>query len=115
MYLTRDSIETMLRVVGTCAQGSEIVLSYNQQPQYLDDVGREFLTAIAPRAGAMGEPLQSSFSPREMEELVDACGLSVAEHPTADELRSRYCAGRTDGLRPYTLERLIAARWLTRR
>ena len=115
MYLTRDSIETMLRVVGTCAQGSEIVLSYNQQPQYLDDVGREFLTAIAPRAGEMGEPLQSSFSPREMEELVDACGLSVAEHPTADELRSRYCAGRTDGLRPYTLERLIAARRLTHR
>lgn len=110
MYLAPAAIEQTLSFVGGCSEPSEIVLSYNQQPQCVDEIGREFLQAIAPRAGEMGEPLQSSFSPEEMEKLVARCGLSVAEHPTADELCSRYCSNRTDGLRPYTLERLLAAR-----
>jgi len=110
MYLTAASMERTLGVVGSCSESSEIIFSYNQPPQYVDDIGREFLAAIAARASAMGEPLQSSFSPDEIEKLVARCGLSVAEHPTADELASRYCSDRTDGLRPYTLERLISAR-----
>jgi len=43
------------------------------------------------------------------EALVVRCGLSVIDHPTRDDLCDRYFAGRPDGLRPYALERLMAA------
>jgi hypothetical protein len=65
---------------------------------------------MAPAATALGTPLRSAFSPTEMEACVARAGLVVVEHPTSDDLCARYCAARTDGMRPYTLERLIAAR-----
>jgi O-methyltransferase involved in polyketide biosynthesis len=112
MYLKPDAIAATLGIVAACAPGSEIVLSYNQDLQFVDEIGREFLTAVTPQVVAMGEPVQTSFAPIEMEALVTRCGLTVVEHPTADDLFHRYCAGRTDGLRPYTLERLLSARRL---
>lgn len=112
MYLKPDAIAVTLRIVAACAQGSEIVLSYNQALQFVDEIGREFLTAVTPQVAAMGEPVQTSFAPVEMEALVTRCGLTVVEHPTAADLFTRYCTGRPDGLRPYTLERLISARRL---
>jgi methyltransferase (TIGR00027 family) len=110
MYIGAGRIASMLSTVSRCAPGSEIAFSYNQDLEYVDEVGREFFAAVVPRAAEMREPIISSFSPTAMEALVNQCGLVVEEHPTADELNERYCAGRTDGLRPYTLERLIAAR-----
>jgi methyltransferase (TIGR00027 family) len=113
MYLTKESIATTLRLVAACAPGSEIVLSYNQELTFVDDIGHEFLSAITPRAAEIRESVLTSFAPAEMEEFLKRCGLEVVEHPTSDDLFDRYCAGRTDGLRPYTLERLISARRLT--
>lgn len=110
MYLTTASIESTLRALATSRAGSEIVMSYNPAPEFLDDIGREFLGATSPRVAAMGEPLLTFFAPTEMEALLTHCGLTVAEHPTSDDLSDRYCSGRTDGLRPYTTERLISAR-----
>lgn len=60
----------------------------------------------------MGEPPQSGFAPTDMEAHITNCVLAVIEHPTAEDLCVRYCEGRTDGLRPYTLERFIVARRL---
>ena len=109
MYLSADSVAATLRVVASCARGSAIALSYNQDLQFVDDIGREFLAAIMPRVAESGEPVRTSFSPSNMEGIVERCGLTVVDHPTADDLFERYCAGRRDGLRPYTLERLLAA------
>jgi len=109
MYVNLDGIASTLSVVASCAPGSEIVLSYNQDAKFLDEIGREFLAAVTPRAAESGEPVLTSFSPTEMENLVCRCGLRVVEHPTTDDMSDRYCAARTDGLRPYTLERLISA------
>jgi len=110
MYIGAERIAATLATVSRCAPGSEIVFSYNQDLEYVDEVGREFFAAVVPRAAELREPIITSFSPAAIEALVNQCGLVVVEHPTADELNERYCAGRTDGLRPYTLERLIAAR-----
>lgn len=109
MYLNADSVEATLRVVASCARGSDIALSYNQDVQFVDDIGREFLAAIMPRVAESGEPIRTSFSPLHMEAIVERCGLTVVDHPTADDLFTRYCAGRRDGLRPYSLERLLRA------
>ena len=63
MYLTRESIESTLRLVATCAEGSEIALSYNQEREFVDDIGLEFLDAISPLATDGGEPILTDFSP----------------------------------------------------
>ena len=75
---------------------------------FVDDIGREFLRAVAPYVAKMGEPVQTSFAPDEMEALARRSVLAVIEHPTPEDLFNGYCAGRTDGLRPYTLERLMS-------
>lgn len=113
MYLSTDSVAVILRVVARCERGAESVFSYNLKPEFMDDCGREFLAAITVKAAGQGEPIKKSFAPLEMEELIDRCGLTVSEHPTADDLCARYCANRHNGLRPFELERLIAARRLT--
>lgn len=109
MYLTGDSVEATLRTVAACPSGSEVVWSYNPAPEYLDDMGREFLEAVSRRVAAVGEPLRTFLSPADAEALMARCGLKVIDHPTADDLTSRYFAGRGDGLRPYTTERLLTA------
>lgn len=110
MYLTAEALETTLRAVSTGAAGSEVVFSYNVALPFLDDAGREYLEAVSQRVARTGESLRSSFSPADAEVLVERCGLVVAEHPTTDDLCDRYFSGRPDGLRPYTLERLLSAR-----
>jgi hypothetical protein len=76
----------------------------------LDELGSEFRTTIEQMAAGAGEPIRTSLSPEQAEELVVSCGLEVVDHPSRDELVARYFSGRADGLKPYTAERLIAAR-----
>ena len=108
MYLERAAIEATLRLVGRCARGSAIVLSYNPRPELLDDDSLEFLATVRRLVDGMGEPLRSFFAPEEIEELAARCGLGVREHPTVADLTRRYFAARTDGMRPFAVERLVA-------
>lgn len=110
MYLPAPAVGAMLAAVHTCAAGSEIAFSYNIAPACLDDEARAALAAMTARVAGMGEPLLSSFTPDEIEALVARCGLTVADHPTSEDLARRYFADRADGLRPLMLERLLAAR-----
>jgi methyltransferase (TIGR00027 family) len=109
MYLSRDAVESTLGTLGKCGPRSEVAMSYNLASDFLDDDGRAFLESLARRGGERGL-LRSSFAPDEMEALIGRCGLTVVDHPTADDLYDRYFAGREDGLRPFSLERLITAR-----
>jgi len=111
MYLRAQAVADTLSVVRRCARGSEIALSYNLATEFVDDAGRTYLAAFRPRADEMGEPLRSSFAPSEIEALVAACGLAVADHPTSEDLCNRYCTARENGLRPsVSLERMLVAR-----
>jgi hypothetical protein len=65
--------------------------------------GRSWLASV-------GEPLQPGWPVSEIERLISRCGLKVVDHPARADLQQRYFAGRTDGLRPYTFETLVAAR-----
>jgi methyltransferase (TIGR00027 family) len=110
MYLPVPAVAATLRALSRCARDTEIAFSYNIAPSCLDDEGRTVLDAMTKRVAEMGEPLQSSFTPDEIESLVAGCGLTVVDHPTTDDLVRRYFADRTDGLRPMMLERMLAAR-----
>ncbi|MGQ0620751.1 MAG: class I SAM-dependent methyltransferase [Panacagrimonas sp.] len=109
IYLTTDAIQTLLRTVAAGAAGSEIVATYGVTPAFLDGNGKKFWDIFASVAAESGEGAQSSFAPAEMQALVEGCGLQVAEDLSRDAQHERYFAGRSDGLTPNTVERLIAA------
>ncbi len=109
LYLTEQAIESTLRTIAGAAAGSEVVFSYPADESALDDVGREFIRIYTPLAASVGEPLQPGWPVTEIERLISRCGLKVVDHPTRADLEQRYFAGRADGLRPYTVETLIAA------
>jgi methyltransferase (TIGR00027 family) len=110
IYLTADAIDAMLQIVRECGAGSEIVVSYDVPDAFLDDIAREMVAIEASQVAAAGEPYTTRMSPTQAEELLRSAGLEVAEHLTTPALCDRYFAGRSDGLRPSTAERLIAAR-----
>ena len=96
-------------MIAGAAAGSEVVFSYLAEESVLDDVGKEFIRGYAPLAASVGEPLQPGWSVMEIERLISRCGLKVVDHPARADLEHRYFAGRTDGLRPYTVETLVTA------
>jgi methyltransferase (TIGR00027 family) len=108
-YLTIDAIETTLRGLARAVRGSHIALSYAVHEQYLDDVGRQFISLLRGVAAQGGEPLLTLLSPAEAEDLLTRCGLSVVDHLDRRELRERYLADRDDVPLPYTVERVITA------
>ena len=108
MYLTRDAMTTTLRTLSGAGPGSGVVLTYLSAPEYMDDDSLALFKIMEPLVAEMGEPFQESFPPAEFEALVRDCGHAVDEHMTPEELETRYFAGRKDGLRPYTLERILS-------
>jgi methyltransferase (TIGR00027 family) len=110
IYLTAEAIVSTLRIVRECGVGSEIVVSYDVPDAFLDDIAREMVAIEASQVAAVGEPYTTRMSPAQAEELCRSAGLEVAEHLTTSAIYDRYFAERSDGLRPSTAERLIAAR-----
>jgi hypothetical protein len=84
--------------------------SYRAEDCALDDAGTEFARIYTPIAASVGEPLQPGWPVSEIERLISRCGLTVVDHPARADLQWKYFADRTDGLRPYTFETLVAAR-----
>jgi O-methyltransferase involved in polyketide biosynthesis len=94
-----------------------IVLTYRPPSEYLDDDSANLLTAIEPVLAQLGEPFLDGLAPAEIADLVRDCGLTVDENVEPAELEARYFAGRVDGLRPYSLERILSASlpWVPRK
>ncbi|HEV8625110.1 MAG TPA: SAM-dependent methyltransferase [Acidimicrobiia bacterium] len=109
MYLTRDAIATTLRTLAGAASGSGTVLTYRPAVEYLDAENLTFLQSISPTLAQMGEPFLDAFAPAEFEALVRDCGHIVDENLAPEDLAARYFADRKDGLRPYSIERILSA------
>lgn len=109
MYLTNDAVESTLRTAATCAPGTEVVMEYAVTDPLLDDVGREFRGYFAPVSRSVGETVHSRWSPADVESFVERCGLRIVDHPSRGDLVSRYFEGREDGLRPWSVTRLLTA------
>ena len=110
IYLTPEAITATLNTVSGCGTGSEIVLSYDAPDAFLDDTAREMVQIEARQVAATGEPYTTRMSPAQAETLIESAGLEVVEHLAPQALYDRCFAQRSDGLRPSTAERLIAAR-----
>ena len=106
-YLSSAAIDATLAFVRDCP-GSEIALTYPPAEDELDEVGAELRRLVLRVAAAGGEPVLTILTPGAAEELGRRHGLRVIDHPTRDNMTSRYFADRRDALRPHTNERCIA-------
>ena len=100
-YLTIEAIEDTLRMIASCASGSQVAFTYSLADELADDDWREFVGFLGPLAASSGEPLHPGWSPRDIEELVTRCGLRVTDHPNRGMQIERYFANRSDRLQPW--------------
>jgi methyltransferase (TIGR00027 family) len=108
MYLTRDAITTTLRTLAGAGPGSGLVLTYLSAPEHMDAESRALFEVMEPLVVQAGEPFTEGFAPDDFEALVRDCGHVVDENVSPRSLMARYFADRTDGLRPFTLERILS-------
>lgn len=107
MYLTREAIDSTLRVIAACAAGTRVVLTYDVPRHTLDQMGQLDFDQISGRAAAVGEPFVSLFEPHEIEELLQELGFQGVRHFGPDEAVRTYFSGHD--VRFAGVQRLVAA------
>lgn len=100
MYLTKAAIRETLEQVASLAAGSKFAMSFMLPVELADPAVRPGIERAVKGAEANGTPFLSFFTPAEMLALAREAGFREARHVSADDLASRYFAGRKDGLRP---------------
>lgn len=112
MYLERPTIRSILGSIASLAGGAVVVFDYAVDLAGLSDRERAGREAVAARAAARGEPWKTAFLPQELAAMLGALGFTAVQDLGPGELRHRYLAGRTDGLRKSGVSRIaIAGTW----
>ncbi len=109
-YLTHDAIFGVLRTLAAFAAGTEIIFQYMVPEELLDEDTRRLLAVVVAAERDRGEPVKSAFEPGKLAESVRELGFVEVTDFGPDEAQARYFSGRTDGLRPYTLNHYMRAR-----
>ena len=101
IYLSRAANLATIGAIASCAPaGSELVFDYVDQ-RALDSASQHGPIARArDQVASAGEPWISGFDPDQLRDELRGEGLELIENLGPEELRARYCAGRTDGLAP---------------
>ena len=85
-YLSAEAIATMLSALSSiCADGSSLVFDYPDE-NFFDAPERRVQNTIM-MAKAGGEPMQSAFSYRELEKLLEKHGFLIYELLTPDDIQ----------------------------
>ncbi len=100
-YLSRPAIDRTLRWASTLPPGSSLLLTFIVPGPEAD--------ALKEKLAPMGLQFATFFTPLEMTRQLAAAGFESIRHLTPAEADAVYFAGRTDGLRAPTLERLVVA------
>lgn len=95
-YLTTDAIRSTLEWTAGLAPGSAMALTH-VLPSAKDD-------AAVQLARSMGSSFDTFLTTTEIDALCEEAGLSIADHPTTEDLQDRYFENRTDGLRASHME-----------
>ncbi len=98
-YLTREAnLATLSAIASTALADSELVFSYLDQSLLNPEGSQEPMQRARAQVASLGEPWVSGFDPDELDAELRATGLELVENLGPDDLRARYCAGRSDGL-----------------
>jgi methyltransferase (TIGR00027 family) len=100
-YLSRPAIDRTLRWAGTLPPGSSLLLTFIVPGPQAD--------ALKEKLAPLGLQFATFFTPLEMTRLLAAAGFESIRHLAPAEADAVYFAGRTDGLRAPTVERLVVA------
>ncbi|HWQ28821.1 MAG TPA: class I SAM-dependent methyltransferase [Dehalococcoidia bacterium] len=109
MYLSKDANAATLRQVAKLAAGSTLAMSFMLPKELVEAEERPMLEASEKGARASGTPFMTFFAPAEILAMARDAGFKDTKHVSAASLEERYFAGRTDGLRPSSLEELLVA------
>jgi methyltransferase (TIGR00027 family) len=109
MYLTRDAITTMFRLVAGLAPGSTLVTTFLRPVDDVEPEQRAQLEVAVRGARAAGTPFLSFFTPEQVLELGRECGFRKTRHVSAADLAERYFAGREEGVGPSRGEEVMVA------
>jgi methyltransferase (TIGR00027 family) len=101
IYLTRQAnLATFRAIASSASAGSELVFEYVDQRALDSEVEHTPIQRARARVAAAGEPWISGFHPDQLADELRDTGLELLEDLGAEELETRYCAGRADGLTP---------------
>ena len=108
-YLTTDAIFGTLRTIADLALGTEIIFEYLVPKELVDEATQKIFAVMMAAGADRGEPQQSVFEPAKLAEEVRELGFAQVSDFGPDEAQARYFIGRTDGLRPATLNHYMRA------
>jgi methyltransferase (TIGR00027 family) len=106
IYLQRDAVLRTLAWAASLAAGSEIVFTYSAPRERPPAAW----SALAARAGGLGEPWITFFEPDALARELRQLGFAEVVDFGPDEAFARYCRERSDGLRPGGSGHLMSAR-----
>jgi len=109
MYLTREAIDAVFRVVRGLPAGSEIVFTFSP-PLDGSEAQRAGAAAFAGYAAGLGEPFVTQVTADALAEWLRGHGFTDITFFGPDEIAARYLAGRTDGLRVSRRTTIASAR-----
>lgn len=109
-YLTAAAVFDTLNEVAALAPGSEIVFTYHVPEGTLEESDRRVRQVLSARAAGGGTPWISSFEPATLAARLERSGFRNVVDLGPEQALVRYFAGRTDGLVPPRLSRLMKGR-----
>jgi methyltransferase (TIGR00027 family) len=108
-YLTDEAIGTTLKVIGSFARGTELVMEYLLPRELRDQSGQALADSFMPRAAAFGEPWLTFFTPTDIAGLLTARGMTVIDDVGRRDQIDSSLWKRSDELHPHQLGRLARA------
>ena len=109
LYLTRDAASAVFQMVAAYPAGSEIAFSFSLPESSLSGIDAEHRTALANRAGSLGEPWQTYFEPQTLLRDLRALGFSTISFLSSEEAEQKYFQSRSDGLQAPRLGGICSA------
>ncbi|MBN2099158.1 MAG: class I SAM-dependent methyltransferase [Dehalococcoidia bacterium] len=96
-YLTREVVFTTLRAIARMAPlGGTVVFDYVDQDAFSAERSAGRMRVMQAIASEAGEPMQASFSPRDLPRELQMLGLCLQEDLGPAEIEQRYFRGRKD-------------------
>jgi methyltransferase (TIGR00027 family) len=109
VYLTQPAVVSLLQEVAALAPGTVFVCAFYPPEEFVEPEERAAINQVKVVAADRGCPWLTYYTAEEFTALARDCGFSQASVVSAGDVERRYFAGRSDGLRPSTVEGYLVA------
>jgi methyltransferase (TIGR00027 family) len=109
MYLTIETIESMMRQIAKLPSGSTFLMSYLLTVDLVGPDERRLREWAEKGARESGTPFTISFAPSQVIEMAHQAGFKDAHNISGDKFAELYFKNRTDGLQPAMSEEILVA------